>query len=49
MLMGSLLNGMLRTPQQWKDLFEEADPRFSFGGIRKIGDDKGLAEAVFEG
>lgn len=49
MLMGSLLNGKLRTPEEWRRLFTEADSRFKFIGVRAIGGDKGLAEAVFEG
>ncbi|TLD15085.1 Sterigmatocystin 8-O-methyltransferase [Venturia nashicola] len=49
MLMGSLLNGKLRTPEEWRHIFAEADSRFKFIGVRAIGGDKGLAEAVFEG
>lgn len=48
MLMGSLLNGMLRSPAQWKKLFEEADHRYRFVGVKPVGMDKGLAEAVFD-
>ncbi len=48
MLMGSLLNGMLRSAAQWKRLFEEADKRYRFIGVLPIGTDKGLSEAVFD-
>ena len=48
MLMGSLLNGMLRTPAQWEKLFKEADSRFHFIGVQDLGADRSLATAVFE-
>lgn len=48
MLMGSLLNGMLRSPAQWTKLFAEADSRYKFIGVRPVGGDKGLAEAIFD-
>ena len=47
MLMGSLLNGQLRTPAQWEALFTEADEGFNFVGVRRFGVDRGVVEAVF--
>lgn len=48
MLMGSLLNGMLRSAGQWTKLFHEADSRYEFVGVSPVGIDKGLAQAVFD-
>ena len=47
MLMSSLLNGQLRTPAQWASLFQEADERFNFIGVRRFGIDRGVVEAIY--
>ena len=48
MLMGSLLNGMLRTSTQWKGIFSEADKRYHFIGVEPMDSDRALAQAVFD-
>ncbi|PNS20652.1 Sterigmatocystin 8-O-methyltransferase [Sphaceloma murrayae] len=47
MLMGSLLNGMIRTPQQWRAVFKEADPRFGEVSFNTM-NDRGLIEVTLE-
>ncbi|KAF4551410.1 O-methyltransferase domain-containing protein 13 [Elsinoe fawcettii] len=48
MLMGSLLNGQIRTPKQWRDVFAQADARF--GEVRfNTMNDRGLIEVTLEG
>jgi hypothetical protein len=43
-------NGKERDLQEWKDLFEMADPRFCFNGWRKpVGSALSVFEAVWTG
>ncbi|KAF2227995.1 S-adenosyl-L-methionine-dependent methyltransferase [Elsinoe ampelina] len=48
MLMGSLLNGMIRTPKQWGAVFKEADARFGEVSFNTV-NDRGLIEVTLEG
>ncbi|KAG8629215.1 hypothetical protein KVT40_003080 [Elsinoe batatas] len=48
MLMGSLLNGMIRTPKQWRAVFKEADARFGEVNFNTM-NDRGLIEVTLEG
>lgn len=48
MLMGSLLNGQIRTPQQWREVFREADARFGEVSFNTM-NDRGLIEVTLEG